>query len=369
MTAPRTDAAGPHTAAVADDALHGSYCPKMCSFACPVTSATGRDDAVPWSFHRTVSDLAAGRLPLVPAVAGRLTACSGCLACQVPCAFDQDVPAQVRAGRAALVDAGAAPVLVADAVAAVDAGRAPTGTDLPELPASEDEAGTVIVAGCRDDSASLHAAVALLRAAGERVAVRVPEGCCGALLDDLGARDAADRARTRVADLVPATAETVVANDPHCLGSLRAAGIETTDLATHLGTAVADGRLTFTAGDERSVTWHDPCVLARGEGVTDAPRRLLTAAGASLVEPEHHARHTACSGAGMGMDQLDPDAADATADARVRELGAGPVVTGCARAAERLRARGADVTDLASALVTHLAGSPSSPSDPERRSP
>lgn len=363
MTTPRTDAAGPQVAAVADDALHGSYCPKMCTHACPVTSATGRDDAVPWSFHRTVSDLAAGRLPLVPEVAGRLTACSGCLACQVPCTFDQDVPSQVRAGRAALHTAGVAPNVVGEAVAHVEAGRSPTGAPLPTAPASDPDADVLVVAGCRDDAQALAATVAVLRAAGERVAVEVPDGCCGALLDDLGAPGAGDDARARVAEGADGSPARVVATDPHCLGALRAAGLEATDLASHLDGLVADGRLRFPSG-AWEVTWHDPCVLARGEGVTEAPRRVLAAAGAALREPEQHGVHTGCSGAGLGMDQLDPAAADTTAAFRAGQLGDGPVVTGCARAQQRLAAAGVDVTDLATALARRL----DEDASPDRRS-
>jgi fumarate reductase (CoM/CoB) subunit B len=353
VTPPRTDAAGPQVAAVADEAVHGSYCPKMCSFACPVTSATGRDDAVPWSFHRTVSDLAAGRLPLVPEVAGRLTACTGCLACRVPCVFDQDVPSQVRAGRAALQAAGVAGAVVGEAVAHVEAGRAPTGTPLPAAPPSEPDADVLVVAGCRDDAQALTATVAVLRAAGQRVAVEVPAGCCGALLDDLGALGAGDDARTRLAEAASDRPTRVVATDPHCLGSLRAAGLEATDLASHLDGLVTDGQLRFPGGTW-DVTWHDPCVLARGEGITDAPRRVLAAAGAALREPEQHGVHTGCSGAGLAMDQLDPAAADRTAAFRARQLGDGPVVTGCARAQQRLAAAGVDVTDLATALARRL---------------
>lgn len=366
MTAPREDAAGPAVAAVAADALHGSYCPKMCTFACPVTSATGRDDAVPWSFHRTVSDLAGGRLPVVAEVGARLTACSGCLACQVPCAFDQDVPSQVRAGRAALVEAGVAPAEVEAAVAAVAAGLAPTGAPLPVAPAGAsawaDVAGdgtgatTLVVAGCRDDAAALADAVTVLRAAGERVAVHIPEGCCGALLDDLGARTAGDESRDRLAAAVTDPPARVVATDPHCLGSFRAAGLPAEDLASALDRAISEGRLTFAAGERFPATWHDPCVLARGEGVTEAPRRVLAAAGADLVEPERYGVATGCSGAGLGLDQLDAEAADATAAQRARELGDGPVVTGCARARQRLAAADVAVTDLATTLVQRLDG-------------
>jgi fumarate reductase (CoM/CoB) subunit B len=355
VTTPREDAAGPQVAEVAADALHGSYCPKMCTFTCPVTSATGRDDAVPWSFHRTVSDLATGRLPMVAEVASRLTACSGCLACRVPCAFDQDVPSQVRAGRAALVTAGVAPEAVTAAVEAVGSGLAPTGAPLPEVPADDDGTiTTLVVAGCRDDAGALADAVTVLRAAGERVAVHVPDGCCGALLDDLGARSAGDDARGRLRGVAGDAPAKVVATDPHCLGSLRDAGLPATDLASALDEAIGDGRLTFRPGDAFAVTWHDPCVLARGEGVVDEPRRVLAAAGADLVEPERHHEATGCSGAGLGMDQLDPEAADATAALRARELGEGAVVTGCARARHRLAAAGVQVSDLATTLVPRL---------------
>jgi dimethylglycine catabolism B len=358
VTAPREDAAGAAVGEVAGDALHGSYCPKMCTFACPVTSATGRDDAVPWSFHRTVSDLATGRLPVVAGVADRLTACSGCLACRVPCVFDQDVPAQVRAGRAALVEAGQAPAAVDAAIEAVAGGLAPTGRQLPTAPAGDPDPTTLLVAGCRDDATSLDAAATVLRAAGERVAVHVPDGCCGALLDDLGARAAAADARERLATANRSAPDQVVATDPHCLGALRDAGLPATDLASALDAAVGDGRLAF-AGDERwAATWHDPCVLARGEGVTQEPRRVLTAAGAELREAEHSGERTGCSGAGLGLDQLDAAAADATAARRAVELGDGPVVTGCARARDQLVGAGVDASDLATALVRHLADDP-----------
>lgn len=369
---PGRDAAGAAVAAVADDALHGSYCPKLCTHACPVTAATGRETAVPWGFHRTVSDLADGRLPVHADVAARLTDCSGCLACQQPCAFDQDVPAQVRAGRAALVDADVAPTAVTDAVAHVTAGRTPWGVptlEAPPVAGPVDGPVVTLLTGCRDEADAVHAAVALLAAAGERVAVAVPDGCCGALLDDLGAREAGDRAR----GALPTVGDgPVVATDPHCLPSLRAAGHEARDLATHLAAAVTEQRLRFAAADADTapeVTWHDPCVLARGEGVTEAPRDLLDAAGAHRLEAAQHGATTGCSGGGLGLDLLDPDVADATAAARATALPDVPVVTGCGRAQQRLAAAGREVHDLAVWLQGRLTSDPPAPdpTEPESR--
>jgi Fe-S oxidoreductase len=45
-------------------------------------------------------------------------------------------------------------------------------------------------------------------------------------------------------------------------------------------------------------TYHDPCYLARGRGITAAPRRILRACGVSLAEAAHHGQNTQCCGAG-----------------------------------------------------------------------
>jgi len=47
-----------------------------------------------------------------------------------------------------------------------------------------------------------------------------------------------------------------------------------------------------------AVTYHDPCYLARGRGITEPPRQILSACGVSLTEASHHGRNTSCCGAG-----------------------------------------------------------------------
>ncbi|MBW3658373.1 MAG: (Fe-S)-binding protein [Actinobacteria bacterium] len=348
---------------VAAAALHGSFCPKMCTFACPVTEATGRDDAVPWSFHRTVSDLAQGRTTADAHAASHLEACTGCLACRVPCVFDQDVPAQVRAGRATVRDAGSPVAGTEDAVAAVADGRSPYGVDLPAGLDADATTGfdVVVVAGCRDDARDLDALRRILASAGRRTALVVPEGCCGGTLADLGAGPEATAAAARLGELLP-PAPVVVATDPHCLPALRSTagdGTRVLDTATALVQLVDEDALRFVSERTR-VAFHDPCLLARGEDVTTPPRRLLAATGAVLVEPEGHGASTVCSGAGMALELVAPTDAAATADHRARQLGAtgAPVVTACAGARRRLADAGLDVTDLATFLADRLVPEP-----------
>lgn len=357
---PRSGRIAPDTA---DAAVHGSFCPKMCTFACPVTAATGRDDAVPWNFHRTVADVATGRLDAADA-GPRLTACTGCLACRVPCLFEQDVPAQVRAGRAAVVDAGAAPASVAAAVEAVAAGRSPYAP-ADDVAAPEADAGvapgtTALLVGCRDEQATVRAVLDLLAAAGAPARPVAPDGCCGALLADLGAVDDAGAATARLATRLEDAGRLVVL-DPHCLPATRVAvgeRVEVVHVVEELARLAAAARLTFD-GELGPVTYHDPCLLARAEGVVQEPRTLLGAAGAELIEPEHHGAATACAGAGLGLELVDVEAAEATASRRRGHLeatGAPTVVTACAGARQRLAADGREVHDLAVLLARHLTG-------------
>ncbi len=56
------------------------------------------------------------------------------------------------------------------------------------------------------------------------------------------------------------------------------------------------------------LTYHDPCYLARGRGITEEPREILRASGASIVEMEHHGKRTFCCGAGGAQLFLAEDA-------------------------------------------------------------
>lgn len=333
-----------------DVALHGSFCPKMCTFACPVEAATGRDDAVPWSFHRAVTDLAEGRRGTTE-VADALVACTGCLACREPCTYDQDVPHQVRDGRAMARPRSDAADAALDAIAA---GRRPDGGRHDDPVGGVASGRVVLHAGCEDPDQVVDAARRLLAAAGHPVTV-VADGCCGQLARDLGAPDVADaRALHRTAQLDGAAM--VVTLDPHCAPSLPTAAA-----VVDLWTVLAEADLAWRSEPGGDVAYHDPCLLARGAGVVTAPRRLLDRAGMPVVEPEFHGTATACTGAGMGLPLLDPEATEATARRRAGHLdatGAPRSVTACSRAADRLRAAGHATEDLAVLLAARLTETP-----------
>ncbi|HKO04486.1 MAG TPA: (Fe-S)-binding protein [Candidatus Acidoferrales bacterium] len=61
-----------------------------------------------------------------------------------------------------------------------------------------------------------------------------------------------------------------------------------------------------------NVTYHDPCYLARGRGITEAPRQILQACGVSLTEASHHGQNTSCCGAGGAQLFITDDRREGT---------------------------------------------------------
>jgi Fe-S oxidoreductase len=132
-----------------------------------------------------------------------------------------------------------------------------------------------------------------------------------------------------LAALGEASYEAIFTTDPHSLNTLRneypAYGLDKpvyhyTELLADL---VARGVIHLqTPLTGTRVTYHDPCYLARYNRITDAPRRLIEATGAELVEMPRNGANTFCCGAGGGrmwmMDSGD-QAEERPSEQRIRE--------------------------------------------------
>jgi Fe-S oxidoreductase len=118
----------------------------------------------------------------------------------------------------------------------------------------------------------------------------------------------------------------IFTTDPHSLNTLRndypRYGLDKpvlhyTELLVEL---IARGELTLrTALEGTRVTYHDPCYLARYNDVTDAPRRLIAATGAELVEMPRHGADTFCCGAGGGRIWATEATGERPSEQRIRE--------------------------------------------------
>jgi Fe-S oxidoreductase len=172
----------------------------------------------------------------------------------------------------------------------------------------------------------------------------------------------------------------VLVQCPHCLNTIRnelpdfGGRYEVVHHAELIARLVAEGRLSpGAAAGLEDVTFHDPCYLARWNGIVDAPRAALGAVkGLRVLEMERSGRQGFCCGAGGGRFWLEEKLGTRVNQERVNEAAAtlgergGVIATGCpfcltmmkdgvneTGREERLR-----VLDVAEIVAAGLAGAP-----------
>jgi Fe-S oxidoreductase len=120
--------------------------------------------------------------------------------------------------------------------------------------------------------------------------------------------------------------------------------------------------------ESKKITYHDPCYLSRGRGVTDEPREVLRQMGAELVEMQHHGDRTFCCGAGGAQLFIADDKAELPGGrvnhrrfAEVEATGASTVAVGCPYcpimlkdAAQHAKREDIQVLDVAELLAARL---------------
>jgi len=132
----------------------------------------------------------------------------------------------------------------------------------------------------------------------------------------------------------------VVTTDPHTYNTLRNEypnlnGGRVLHYTELLDEMIRRGRLRFSKKLGYRVTYHDPCYLGRYNGVYDAPRNVLKALGAELVEMPRNRCRSFCCGAGGGRVWMTESSvqAERPADLRVKEAaaldGVGILVVAC----------------------------------------
>jgi Fe-S oxidoreductase len=126
----------------------------------------------------------------------------------------------------------------------------------------------------------------------------------------------------------------IVTTDPHTLNTLRheypqfGGTYEVWHYSQVLAGFFEHGNLAPRRPITRRVTYHDPCYLARYNDVTQAPREILAAIGADLVEMPRNGANTFCCGAGGGRIWMDDSGLrERPSEQRMREAAALEAVT------------------------------------------
>jgi len=141
-------------------------------------------------------------------------------------------------------------------------------------------------------------------------------------------------AMTNIETFTKHAVKKIVTHCPHCLNSLRQdypqfdGHYEVIHHSQFLGELVAAKKLKAAAVMSESVTYHDPCYLARVNGITEAPRALLP----EITEMPRSGCQTACCGAGGGRMWFDAAAEERIGASRITEAldtGAKTVAVSC----------------------------------------
>jgi len=130
---------------------------------------------------------------------------------------------------------------------------------------------------------------------------------------------------------------------------------------------IGSGRLRLPADGAQRVTFHDPCYLGRHNGVYDAPRDVLSAAGAALREMPRARSKSFCCGAGGAQFWKEEEHGDARVNlaryAEAQGTGAEVLATGCpfclrmfADARQDAGESGPAVKDVAEIVAERLGG-------------
>lgn len=170
-------------------------------------------------------------------------------------------------------------------------------------------------------------------------------------------------ARENIATLAKYRFKRIVTADPHALHALRneypAFGGHYT--VTHhtalLLELIRAGKLNPGRLPDLSVTYHDPCYLARYNGETEAPRAVLDAIGVTRREMTRSGRRAMCCGGGGGAPVSDVPGERRIPDIRMAqaaETGAGIVAVACPSCTAMLEGvtdRKAEIRDVAELLL------------------
>ena len=318
-----------------------------------------------------------------------LWACTTCLACQESC------PAVIEHVRK-IVDVRRNLVLMEgefsgdEVTAAMEntevngnpfglafAGRGDWAQGLPVVDTNTDHADILYFVGCyasfdKRNQAVAKAFVTLCAAAGIKVAILgKTEKCCGEPMRKMGNEYLYQTlARENIENIAATSAQQIVTTCPHCYNTLnkdyRELGLTlpVQHYTDFLAGLINNGQLQLQP-EETHCTYHDSCYLGRHNDLYQAPRSLLTAAGAQLTEMNKHGRESFCCGAGGGRILADETIGNRISEVRAEmaaATGTGTLVSSCPFCLTMFEdgIKGADLSDqlkpldLAELLVKRL---------------
>ena len=216
--------------------------------------------------------------------------------------------------------------------------------------------------------------VKILKAAKVNFAVMAEERCHGEFARRMGEEYLFQTAaQENIENFAQYEFDRILTACPHCFNTLKneypdfeGFGYEVVNHTVLIDELIKAGRLSKPAAAAESVVYHDPCYLARINGITAEPRSVLASLTTKPVFPSECGEKTFCCGAGGGQMWTDRHGDAAPVNViRLKDLratGAQTVAVACphcltmlesARALDR-DADGVQIADIAELVAAHL---------------
>jgi Fe-S oxidoreductase len=198
-----------------------------------------------------------------------------------------------------------------------------------------------------DYQKSLRSLFDILRARGVTFGVLAKERCNGDPAKRTGNEYMFQELATQnIADLKAASVKKILTSCPHCVktlgGDYRGFGFEAE--VVHSSVLVSELTKDIHLDRSETVTYHDPCYLARYGGHHEEPRDLLGRFGAEVKEPVRNRDNPFCCGAGGGLLFEEHEQGKRISQERFDQLaatGASTIVVGCPFCSIMLKGAGA----------------------------
>lgn len=202
------------------------------------------------------------------------------------------------------------------------------------------ESDTLLYIGClssylvKDAAASSYQ---VLKKLGLDFMILEDEGCCGSVFFTAGRVDlAADWFRKNVARFKSLGIRRIIVTCPVCQQCFKHFYPEVlgrVDFSVHHVVEVIYDLVkenpALLGKVRRTLTFQDPCLLARGEGVTEEPRKILQWCGAELREMPENQKEAPCCGAGGGVRAVYRDLSMKIASNLLNVVETESIVTAC----------------------------------------
>ena len=318
-----------------------AMCADMCKYGCPTYLATGRETLSPQKMARLIVYNEKGLLEDEKGCLDLMFQSAMCGACRGHCIYDDyDLRRFIHRSRVRAFDRGFIPEDVKKRVETFRRFGNPNGEREP-VDSGVGDTGYFISCSSYRDEGLMKATEKMLSKSG--LVVRRFGGsdmCCGAPLYYAGDMEGFKQASLKMkAEIERRQVRRIVVDCPTCIKIMteayREVGLELDVEITHTvqftEELLSQARLR-SRKEDRTVAFHDPCILSYDLGISTIPRGIITALGFTLKEPVYSQDHTHCCGGSYGAKIGDHRVKDAVTSMRLNELRQPPAdiyVTAC----------------------------------------